>query len=116
MLNIINSPYSLTEKEESVLREEYATLILVIKSVMSEMPEKTPMEDILYRVYTEPSLYSMSKKVQAYALRWLSKTFNESNCESFFHALKENDSGKPLNFEIVENLCFTRAPVGHFGP
>ena len=53
------------------------------------------MEDILYRVYTEPSLYSNSKKVLAYALRWPSKTFNESNCEYFFHALKESDdSGK----------------------
>ena len=62
LLNIMNSPHSLTEKEESVLREEYATLILVNKSVMSGMPDKTPMEDILYRVYTEPSLYSNSKK------------------------------------------------------
>ena len=63
----MNSPHSLTEKEESVLKEEYATLILVIKSVMSGIPEKTqkkktPMEDILYKVYTEPSLYSNSKK------------------------------------------------------
>ena len=52
LLNIMNSPDSLTEKEESVLREEYATLIVVIKSVMSGMPDKkTPMEDILYKVY-----------------------------------------------------------------
>ena len=113
LLNIMNSPHSLTEKEESVLKEEYATLILVIKSVMSGIPEKTlkktPMEDILYKVYTEPSLYSNSKKVLAYALRWLSKTFNESKCESFFHALKEiDDSGKPLNFETVEDLCFIK--------
>ena len=41
LLNIMNSPHSLTEKEESVLKEEYATLILVIKSVMSGIPEKT---------------------------------------------------------------------------
>jgi hypothetical protein len=40
LLNIMNSPHSLTEKEESVLKEEYATLILVIKSVMSGIPEK----------------------------------------------------------------------------
>ena len=73
------------------------------------MPDKTPMEDILYKVYTEPSLYSNSKKVLAYSLRWLSKTFNESNCESFFHALKDIDeSGKPLNFETVEDLCFIK--------
>ena len=41
----------------------------------------------------------------------MSKTFNESrsNCESFFHALKEtDDSGKPLNFETVEDLCFIK--------
>ena len=110
LLNIKNSPHSLTEKEESVLREEYASLILVIESVMSGMPDKkTPMEDILYKVYTEPSLYSNSKKVLAYSLRWLSKTFNESNCESFFHTLKDiDDSGKPLNFETVEDLCFIK--------
>ena len=106
----MNSPHSLTEKEESVLRDEYVSLILVIESVMSGMPDKkTPMEDILYKVYTEPSLYSNSKKVLAYSLRWLSKTFNESNCESFFHALKDIDeSGKPLNFETVEDLCFIK--------
>ena len=80
---------------------------------MSGIPDKTlkktQMEDTLYKVYTEPSLYSNSKKVLAYALRWLSKTFNESKCESFFHALKEiDDSGKPLNFETVEDLCFIK--------
>ena len=80
----MNSPHSLTEKEESVLREEYATLILVIKSVMSGMPDKTPMDNILYRVYTEPSLYCKSEKALTYTLRWLLKTFNESKCDSFF--------------------------------
>ena len=90
-LNIMNSPHSLTEKEESVLREEYATLILVIESVMSGMPDKkTPMEDILYKVYTEPSLHSNSKKVLAYALRWLSKTFNESKCVNPFSCFERD--------------------------
>ena len=31
------------------------------------------------------------------------------NVNPFFHALKESDdSGKPLNFETVENLCFIK--------
>ena len=35
--------------------------------------------------------------------------YYESNCESFFHALKDIDeSGKPLNFETVEDLCFIK--------
>ena len=106
LVKINNSPYTLTEKEEVALKEEYVTLQLVIQSVVDNMTEKATMEDVMYRIYTEFSLYSNSKRVLAYALRWLSKTFNEGNCESFFHALKETDeSGKPLAFKQLNNYA-----------
>ena len=91
LVKINNSPYTLTEKEEVALKEEYLTLQLVIQSVVDKMTEKATMEDVMNRLYIEFSLYSISKRVLVYALRWLSKTFNEGNCESFFHALKETD-------------------------
>ncbi len=58
---ISNFPYTLTEKEEVTLKEEYVKLQLVIQSVVDKVIEKVTMEDVMYRIYTEFSLYSYSK-------------------------------------------------------
>ena len=77
--------------------------------MIAKTPRNFTMEDVLYQVYTEPSLFSTIKKVLCYSLRWLSKTFNEGNCESFFNTLKEtDDAGRPLDNHKVENLCFIK--------
>ena len=83
LISISNSPHPLTEKEVSAIEQEYVTLQMVIQSVIDQMSQSATMEEVMYKIYTEPSLYVNSKRVLSYLLRWLSKTFNEGTCESF---------------------------------
>ena len=89
------------------LKEEYQTLCLIAKDIKKKI--KT-IEEFWYILLTNEIYFKNIKFILKFALRPLSRTYNETILESFFSKVKDtDDAGKCLNYKTVENLCFIRS-------
>ena len=108
LLEIQFSPHPLKEDEKERLKEEYKTLCLIAKD-MNEKQRFKSIEEFWYDLLTSENLFKHIRFLINYALRPLSRTYNETILESMFSKVKDTDGvGKPLNYETAEQLCFIR--------
>ena len=109
LLEIPFSPHSLKEDEKNRLKEEYRTLCLIAKDINKKEKFKF-IEQFWYLLLTSENYFKHIKFLLKFALRPLSRTYNETILESFFSKVKDtDDAGKPLKYETVEKLCFIRS-------
>ena len=104
------SLHSLSSADKVRLKDEYTSLSLVAKSQNQMLTQ----EDLFYSICTEEKSFRHIKRVLAFSLRFLSRTFNECIMESFFSKVKDTDeAGRLLKHETVEKLCFIRSNGPH---
>ena len=112
LLEIKNSPHSMSQKDKDCLIDQYKTLLMNAKEEMKQSPSKTA-EAVIYKICTKESSYHHIKPLLAYVMRWLSISFNECVVEALFSQILDTDDvGKPFALETVDNICYIR----HNGP
>ena len=99
--------------ERKRLKEEYETLHMVALKIISNRKgvtqNKVSQEENFYEICTNSDYFQNCKRILAFALRFLSRSFNECGVESAFSNIKQTDSdGRPYSHETVEKLCFIK--------
>ena len=103
-------PSPLLAEDKRILSAQFVTLCMHADTVvakLSEKPQKICQNDVWYKLLTEDSYYKHCKKVNAFALRFLNRSFNEAVVEFEVSNLKQTSTEtRALKQRTTEMLNF----------
>ena len=103
-------PSPLIEEERARLRSEYNSFLINVKDAISTLKIIKPtysQSDLWYLLLTEPKFYEHTKYFNAYVLKFLNRSFNETVVESEVSSLENVENQKrPLNSKTTNMLNF----------
>ena len=100
-------PSPLLNEEKKRISAEYLTTVLNAEKVVKESNHEISQKDIWYELLTKENLYKNCKKLNAFALRFLNRSFNEAIVEEEVSSLKNiSTERRPLQQKTTEMLEF----------